>query len=569
LTSQASFAQTLGHLPRFLAYVFRHFPLTKAVVALTMLLLFLEYAVLSVMIPLSGAGNAPAHGKLVALWQAVAGAMRLPASQLTWLWFFLVLMALRVLAGYVHLLMTTWLSKQVHRQLSEKTFHRVLYEEPMAEIYRRSIGFYITLAGDDTFRAGTLINSAFQTLAGVISALAGFLLLYLFSVPVFWGTLGFLLCCAVLIGAAFRILLRTNQRAVGLSRDAGTAFVEALNSLRSIRSMASEDFVFDNYIGQIRRYVRLLFEIDAAKQGMKLLPALLLLIVGAVLLWPGSPVSMGLTASYFFAITTILIRIFMSLGVMMTSGATLLIDIRAAKDIDELTSSAKSPIPHNNNPTKYRVNSVELSEVGFGYAGGSNVLARLNFRFDAGHIYAIVGRSGSGKSTLADILLGLVQPSEGEVRINGTSAHSSQLRQKVVLVEQQARIFSTSVRQNLLLGLSRDDDEMWGALRAVALDDHVRQLPTGLDANFDYQGANLSGGQRQRLGIARALLRHPDVLILDEATSALDKDTRHVVINSLRERMHDKILIFITHEAEIAALADVVLKLDADLPILT
>jgi len=562
VTARASLSETLRHLPHFLIYVFRRFPLTKVVVVLTVLLLILEYAVLSVMIPLSGAGNAPAHGKLVALWQTLAGVFSLPASQLTWLWFFLVLMALRVLAGYVHLITTTWLSKQVHGHLSEKTFHRVLYEEPMAEIYRRSIGFYITLAGDDTFRAGTLVNSAFQTLAGIISALAGFLLLYLFSVQVFWGTMTFLILCAIVIGAVFRILLRINQRSVGLSREAGTAYVEALNSLRSIRSMAAEDFVFDSYILQIKRYVRMLFEIDAAKHGMRLLPALLLLVVGAVVLWPGFPVSTGLTASYFFAITTILIRIFMSLGVMMTAGAALLIDIRSAKDIDELTGPVKPSIPSMVRASCDRVKSVELNRIGFGYKGGANVLSGLSFKFEAGRIYAIVGRSGSGKSTLADILLGLVPPTEGEVSINGAVTDSLQLRKTVILVEQQARIFSASVRQNLSLGLSLDDDELWSALRAVALDEHVRQLPVALDTRFDYQGANLSGGQRQRLGIARALLRHPQVLILDEATSALDESTRHAVVNSLRERMHDNILIFITHEAEIAALADVVLNLD-------
>jgi ATP-binding cassette subfamily B protein len=131
-----------------------------------------------------------------------------------------------------------------------------------------------------------------------------------------------------------------------------------------------------------------------------------------------------------------------------------------------------------------------------------------------------------------------------------------------MLVEQQPKIFSSSVKENLLMGLQASDAELYAVLEIVNLDGMVRSLEAGLDTRLTYLGENFSGGQRQRLGIARALLRNPDVLILDEATSALDPETRIHVVAKLRERMRDGIIIFITHDEEIAAMADEVLKIE-------
>jgi ABC-type nitrate/sulfonate/bicarbonate transport system ATPase subunit len=182
--------------------------------------------------------------------------------------------------------------------------------------------------------------------------------------------------------------------------------------------------------------------------------------------------------------------------------------------------------------------------------------ARPEFRFAHGKTYAIVGPSGSGKSTLADILLGLVPPQAGTVSVNDGQRSLADVRGRIMLVEQQPKIFSTTVRENLLFGHQADDDTLWAALRMVDMQDHISAMRHGLDTPLSYLGENLSGGQRQRIGIARALVRRPDVLILDEATSALDAATRALVVGNIRAHLQDGILVFITHDAEIAELAD-------------
>ena len=180
-----------------------------------------------------------------------------------------------------------------------------------------------------------------------------------------------------------------------------------------------------------------------------------------------------------------------------------------------------------------------------------------------GKCYAIVGPSGTGKSTLADLLLGLVTQTRGEIGINGHAARDVDLRSRVILVEQQPRIFSVSVRENITLGFEASDQDVRAAIDAVEMNSFIGHLPRGLDTLLDYQGANLSGGQRQRLSIARALLRKPQILILDEATSALDSETEKLVIRSVRHAMRDGILVFITHDPDVAAAADQVIDLQS------
>jgi ABC-type multidrug transport system fused ATPase/permease subunit len=133
----------------------------------------------------------------------------------------------------------------------------------------------------------------------------------------------------------------------------------------------------------------------------------------------------------------------------------------------------------------------------------------------------------------------------------------------MILVEQQPRIFSGSLRENLLFGFEAPDEILWSALRAVDLEEMARTMRDGLETVLNYQGDNFSGGQRQRVGIARALIRNPSVLVLDEATSALDGKTRLVVMKNIREQMRGGILVSITHDPALAGEADVTLDLHA------
>jgi ABC-type bacteriocin/lantibiotic exporter with double-glycine peptidase domain len=556
LTSIAAIA---GQIVRYTGFVARNFRVFYVVASLTLLVLVLEYLATSLMIPLAP-GQAAASSPVTRAWTGFAELLSLEPVSRTWLWLFFLVMMVRLVLGYVLSVLTTWLGKRVHETLSGKVFGHILLKEPMGRVYTRSVGHYITMAGDDTFKSGTIVSSLLQAAVGFFTALVGMVVLYQFSLYTFVCVVLFLLASLGVIAFLLRRVVRVNNRAVNLSRELGTTFVEALNSLRSIRSLHGQRFVMATYAAQIHTYIRMLVEMDAIKTGVKALPAIVLLLLAAIALRPGAAV--GMTEAALFAGTVIVIRVFASLGQMVAAGSQLLTDIRAIKDIGTLVELAQeeqrvadviAPVP---------VRNLSLQQVSFGYGDRGRVLDDVSFRFEAGHTYAIVGPSGAGKSTLADILLGLSVPDSGAVTVNDGDLPLEVARARFMLVEQQPKIFSTTVKENLLLGLRASDDVLYAALETVNLDGMVRDLAQGLDTRLTYLGENFSGGQRQRLGIARALIRQPDVLILDEATSALDPSTRVEVVAKLRARMRDGIIIFITHDLEIAALADEVLPID-------
>lgn len=551
---------------RYIAFVARNFRVVYAVAALALLVLLLEYLATSLMIPMAP-GQTAANSPVIQFWKQVAEQLGLDPVFGTWLWFFFLVMVIRLMLGFALAVLTTWLGKRVHETLSGKVFGHILLREPMGLVYTRSVGHYITMAGDDTFKSGTIVSSLLQAAVGFFTALVGMVVLYQFSPQVFAGVVLFLMASLAVNSFLLRHMFRVNNRAVSLSRELGTTFVEALNSLRSIRSLHGERFIMATYASQIHVYIRMLVEMDAIKTGVKAFPAIVLLLLAAIFLRPG--VAMEMSDAALFAATIIIIRVFASLGQMVTAGAQLLTDIRAMRDIGALIELAQETQIVSEVVAPAPVWTLSLQQVSFGYDDRGPVLDNVSFRFEAGHAYAIVGPSGAGKSTLADILLGLSVPDSGTVTVNDDDLPLYAARARFMLVEQQPKIFSTSVKDNLLLGAQASDDALYAALEAVSLDGMVRELAQGLDTRLTYQGENFSGGQRQRLGIARALVRRPDVLILDESTSALDSATRQDVVAKLRACMRKGIIIFITHDPEIAALADEVLHIGKPLADMT
>jgi ABC-type multidrug transport system fused ATPase/permease subunit len=209
--------------------------------------------------------------------------------------------------------------------------------------------------------------------------------------------------------------------------------------------------------------------------------------------------------------------------------------------------------------------SVELRALGFTYSPDTDpVLSGVDLTLAPGGVVALVGATGSGKSTLCHLLAHLYWPSSGTVRLGGVDlaeAHPASLRSAVALAFQEAFLFAATVRENLALGCDVDDDELLWALDAARARRFVERLPLGLGQPLGERGVTLSGGQRQRLALARALLRHPGLLMLDDATSAVDPTIERQILDGLPGSLHATTLV-VAHRVSTIALADRVLFLD-------
>jgi ABC-type multidrug transport system fused ATPase/permease subunit len=170
-------AAMAGQIFRYTGFVARNFRAFYSVAALTLLVLVLEYLATSLMIPMAP-GQTSANSPVTQVWSQVAGQLGLEAVSRTWLWLFFIVMVVRLVLGYVLSVLTTWLGKRVHETLSGKVFGHILLLEPMGRVYTRSVGHYITMAGDDTFKSGTIVSSLLQAAVGFFTALVGMAVLY-------------------------------------------------------------------------------------------------------------------------------------------------------------------------------------------------------------------------------------------------------------------------------------------------------------------------------------------------------------------------------------------------------
>ncbi len=197
--------------------------------------------------------------------------------------------------------------------------------------------------------------------------------------------------------------------------------------------------------------------------------------------------------------------------------------------------------------------ALDLRSVMFSYSESrvSPALIDVTLSCAARTTTAIVGPSGAGKSTIADLLLGLIQPLEGHVLVDGAPLSAEVLRAwraQIGYVPQETLLFHDTVLANLRWAKpDATDDEIWHALTLAAAADFVRGLPEGLHTVLGDRGVLISGGERQRLALARALVRKPRLLILDEATSSLDSENEQRIQEAI-ERLHEQItIVVITH----------------------
>ena len=214
---------------------------------------------------------------------------------------------------------------------------------------------------------------------------------------------------------------------------------------------------------------------------------------------------------------------------------------------------------------------LELSGVSFSYEGSNHLtLKDINLKFPSNTSIGIVGASGCGKSTLMDIMLGLLKPTHGVVRVDGeilNETNIKKLRNKIGYVPQSIYLSDDTILANIAYGCNSntiDFDKVVKAAKMANIHDYIiNQLPMGYETRVGDRGVLLSGGQKQRIGIARALYNEPKFLFLDEATSALDSNNEKIIIGSINSLSSKMSIISIAHRIETMREYDKIILIDS------
>jgi ATP-binding cassette subfamily B protein len=347
----------------------------------------------------------------------------------------------------------------------------------------------------------------------------------------------------------------------------GSFLIETLQAVRLVVTSNAQAREVDVFRRRNAAFIDALMSMQLWSYLSGSVPGLLLSLgYAAVFVYGGHRVIDGsLTLGTFVAFMAYQMRVLQPVQALMglyASLATVQVSLARVHELldtapDVVECAAPMCLPHV-------AGSIELDRVTIDLGRGQ-VLRSVSFAVAPGERLALVGPSGSGKSTIADLLLRLLDPDEGTVRLDGHDVRDlaiDDLRRHVVLVDQEPFVFHATIADNIRYA-SPDAgiDAVRAAAQAAGIDDFISRLPEGYATVVGERGAALSSGERQRVAIARALLVNPSVLVLDEPSAALDPVAERHVLDGYERIMRGRTTLIITHRLALASAADRVLVL--------
>lgn len=471
---------------------------------------------------------------------------------------------LRTIRGYF----LDWASHRVDIKLTARIMEQVLGAR--FEVRPQSAGsFASNLRAFETVR-DFITSATITTLIDIPFALIFLIVMAWISpymvIPVVVGGL-LLLAYSFSVQAKMQELSETMFRA-GAMRNA--TLIESLVGLETIKALGLEGRMqrkwekSSHFLTQVNSKLKLLSaSINNGSNGISQLVNVVLVLLGVYLVIKGDLTMGGLIACTQLA-GRALSPISQTAGLMTQyhNATTALTSLNQV-----MSQPLERPIDSNFLSRNHFSGDIEFREVSFAYPGTEvAALRNVSFRIKQGEHVAILGRMGSGKTTLQKLILGLYQPSSGSILIDGIDSRQidpAELRRNIGYVQQDTNLFFGSMRENIAVSSAYvSDADVLKAAQIGGIAEFINLHPRGFDMPVGERGETLSGGQRQGVGIARALVNNPSIVLLDEPTSAMDHSGEELVKSRLKEATAGKTTLVITHRSSLFDLVDRIIVID-------
>ena len=373
----------------------------------------------------------------------------------------------------------------------------------------------------------------------------------------------------------FRKKLRMyGEQTRDLTTERNKFFLEAFGGIKEIKALSKEPFFVDRYDISFKKYAY-------AWQNQMLLayiprPIMESLCICGLLLFMAIRIVMGADVNKFipvmsvFAVAAIRMlpsfnRISNSLSALMFNKPSIDAVYQDMKDMEQMLASRKGEQEDIEIPN----GDIQVESLFFSYPAHpeKKIINEVSVTLPCNKSIAFVGPSGAGKTTLADLVLGVLKPDSGSIKVSGVDVvkNNRAWHKHIGYIPQTIFLMDDTIRANVAFGVPEDeidDERVWKALEGAQIADFINGQEDGLYSSLGERGVKISGGQRQRIGIARALYFDPDVIVLDEATSALDNDTEKAVMDAIYNLAGKKTMIIIAHRLSTIKQCDIIYEVN-------
>lgn len=450
------------------------------------------------------------------------------------------------------------------------------------DLYKKMLAFETNFF--NTKNSGDVIfmfnNNADMACSGLLTNLKSFVQKFFTAVSLiavlFYNSWQLALVCVAIMLIAMLPMTQVRQKihsimkkSIAADSSLLTAYNETYNGNKTIISYNLDEIQCNKFKGVLHGVFKLRIKMLQRTRWITPVMHIILSVGIGLAIWFGSYLILSgkITAGSFVSFLTALIMLYTPIKAIGGTYNSVIMSFLAIERVFDILDAVPAITDKPGaKDLDSKVREIEYKHVSFEYVQDVPVLKDVSFKVKRGETIAFVGNSGGGKSTVVNLLPRFYDVTSGSVLINGTDVRDitlKSLRANIGVVFQDNFLFSGTIRENIMLGNENaTPEELDQAVKMACLEDVIKTIPGGLDAQIGERGVLLSGGQKQRVAIARAFLKNAPILILDEATSALDNKAEAVVQKAIENLMRDKTVFVIAHRLSTIRNADKILVIN-------